>query len=168
MHRDNSSHLVTRKSGRTSCLCPEVSPPYKSPLRAVHSCCANVENLVENCGGELVVGESPWWWYDHNHTNPFLRFLIARFIWWQEPPLQQLEFKNLPVDSSGQYKIQRNFLLSKIRQDRDQHDVILVTHCTSNHLHYILDLSVHWKGPISLGTKMDNSLLLLKIKALGK
>ena len=80
--------------------------------------------------------------------------------------MQQLEFKNLPLDSSGQYKIQRNFLVSKIHQNKGQQDVILVTHCTPNHLHYILDLSVHWKGPISLGMKMANSFLLLVRKVL--
>ncbi|XP_068707902.1 beta-1,4-glucuronyltransferase 1-like isoform X1 [Montipora foliosa] len=62
----------------------------------------------------------------------------------------QRDFNNLPVDSSGQYKIQTNFFLSKIHQEKGQEDVTLVTHCTSNHLHYLLDLSVHWKGPISL------------------
>lgn len=101
-----------------------------------------------------------------NHDNLLCLFLIAPFIWLQELPLQQLEFKNLPLDSSGQYKIQRNFLVSKIHQDKGQQDVILVTHCTPNHLHYILDLSVHWKGPISLGMKLTNSFLLLGRKVL--
>lgn len=101
-----------------------------------------------------------------NHKNLLCLFLIAPFIWLQELPLQQLEFKNLPLDSSGQYKIQRNFLVSKIHQNKGQQDVILVTHCTPNHLHFILDLSVHWKGPISLGMKMVNSFLLLGRKVL--
>jgi len=60
------------------------------------------------------------------------------------------EFNNLPTDSSGQYKIEANFLLSKIRPEKRKPDLALVTHCTSNHLHYLLDLTVHWKGPISL------------------
>ena len=108
------------------------------------------------CGDKMTI----------NHNNLLCLFLIAPFIWLQELPLQQLEFKNLPLDSSGQYKIQRNFLVSKIHQNKGQQDVILVTHCTPNHLHYILDLSVHWKGPISLGMKMANSFLLLERKVL--
>lgn len=63
---------------------------------------------------------------------------------------RKLEFKTLPTDSSGQYKIEVNFLVAKIRPGKDQHDVTLVTHCTSNHLHYLLDLTKHWKGPISV------------------
>lgn len=84
----------------------------------------------------------------------------------QELPLQQLEFKNLPLDSSGQYKIQRNFLVSKIHQNKGQQDVILVTHCTPNHLHYILDLSVHWKGPISLAVFVPGYDLLWSYESL--
>ncbi|EDO35157.1 predicted protein, partial [Nematostella vectensis] len=29
-------------------------------------------------------------------------------------------------------------------------DVVLVTHCTVNHLHYLLDIVEHWQGPISV------------------
>lgn len=71
--------------------------------------------------------------------------------WLQDLIPKQMKFKNLPTDSSGQYKIEANFLLSKIRPKEGQHDVTLVTHCTSNHLHYLLDLTLHWKGPVSLG-----------------
>lgn len=62
----------------------------------------------------------------------------------------KVNFRQLPTDSSGQYKIQVNFLPSAIQPVKGQHDVTLVTHCTSNHLHYLLDLTKHWKGPISL------------------
>lgn len=63
----------------------------------------------------------------------------------------KVDFRQLPTDSSGQYRIQVNFLPSAIQPVKGQHDVTLVTHCTSNHLHYLLDLTKHWKGPISLG-----------------
>ncbi|KAJ7369426.1 Beta-1,4-glucuronyltransferase 1 [Desmophyllum pertusum] len=63
---------------------------------------------------------------------------------------KKLDFKQLPTDSSGQYKIEVNFLPSRFQPVKGQHDVTLVTHCTSNHLHYLLDLTKHWKGPISL------------------
>lgn len=60
------------------------------------------------------------------------------------------DFKQLPTDSSDQYKIDVNFLLAKTELLKEELDVTLVTHCTSNHLHYLLDLTEHWKGPISL------------------
>lgn len=68
----------------------------------------------------------------------------------QELLLRKVEFKNLPTDSSGQYKIEADFLQANIHLGKDKHDVTLVTHCTSNHLHYLLDLTTHWKGPLSL------------------
>lgn len=73
----------------------------------------------------------------------------------QELLLRKVEFKNLPTDSSGQYKIEADFLQAKIHLGKDKHDVTLVTHCTSNHLHYLLDLTTHWKGPLSLGKDGD-------------
>lgn len=63
----------------------------------------------------------------------------------------KVDFVKLPTDSSGQYRIQVNFFPSAIQPVKGQPDVTLVTHCTSNHLHYLLDLTKHWKGPISLG-----------------
>ena len=62
-----------------------------------------------------------------------------------------MDYKSLPVESSGQYKIQLKFLQPKTHSSVNQFDVSLVTHCTSNHLHNLLDLVNHWKGPISLG-----------------
>lgn len=76
---------------------------------------------------------------------------LRSILWLQNVLLNQLKMKNLPTDSSGQYKIRANFLVSKDGSERGRHDLTLVTHCTSNHLHYLLDLTVHWKGPISLG-----------------
>lgn len=75
----------------------------------------------------------------------FLNFLSKNLL------EKQLDFKQLPTDSSGQYKVDVNFLLAKTRVLKEELDVTLVTHCTSNHLHYLLELTEHWKGPISLG-----------------
>lgn len=73
------------------------------------------------------------------------------FTYLQDILETKVDFIKLPTDSSGQYRIQVNFLPSAIQPVKDQPDVTLVTHCTSNHLHYLLDLAKHWKGPISLG-----------------
>ena len=79
---------------------------------------------------------------------------VAKVFWsyyLQDLLETKVNFRQLPTDSSGQYKIQVNFLPSAIQPVKGQHNVTLVTHCTSNHLHYLLDLTKHWKGPISLG-----------------
>ena len=72
-----------------------------------------------------------------------------------------MDFSSLPVDSSGQYHIQRSFLKPRLRSQKGWQDVTMVTHCTVNHLHYLLDLSEHWQGPIAVGKcgiSISNSL----------
>ena len=64
----------------------------------------------------------------------------------------------LPMDASGQYRIQSFFLSPKMSK-RGQLDVTMVTHCTVNHLHYLTDMSAVWKGPVSVGKKECDRLI---------
>lgn len=61
-----------------------------------------------------------------------------------------MDFSKLDIDSFGEYRIQPNFVKAT-GSTRGRHDVAMVTHCTVNHLHYLLDLVQHWRGSISIG-----------------
>ena len=68
-----------------------------------------------------------------------------------------MDFSSLPLDQSGEYRLQRFFLRPKAESQKRQQDVTLVTHCTTNHLHNLLDVSRHWQGPIALGENKQNT-----------
>lgn len=55
------------------------------------------------------------------------------------------------LDKSGTYHLLDNFLSSEhVVVGRSKHDVSIVTQCSSNHLHHLIDLSRRWNGPISV------------------
>lgn len=61
------------------------------------------------------------------------------------------------LDKSGTYHLLDNFLTSehvvaggRTTGGRGSRDVSIVTQCSSNHLHHLVELSERWKGPISV------------------
>lgn len=54
------------------------------------------------------------------------------------------------LDKSGTYHVIDNFLTSEHVVLQNVHDVTLVTQCSSNHLHHVVELSERWKGPVSV------------------
>ncbi|KAK3726974.1 hypothetical protein QZH41_014722 [Actinostola sp. cb2023] len=61
-----------------------------------------------------------------------------------------MDFSNLDIDSLGEYRIQTNFIKGTAESIRGANDVAMVTHCTPNHLHYLLNMVEHWQGFISV------------------
>jgi len=62
-----------------------------------------------------------------------------------------MRFGDLDIDSHGEYRIQTNFIQATSQPIRGAHDVVMVTHCTANHLHYLINMVEHWQGHISVG-----------------
>nr|KAG5694589.1 hypothetical protein BaRGS_015002 [Batillaria attramentaria] len=54
------------------------------------------------------------------------------------------------LDKSGTYHVIDNFLTSEHVVLQNAHDVTVVTQCSSNHLHHLVELSERWKGPVSV------------------
>lgn len=54
------------------------------------------------------------------------------------------------LDKSGTYHIIDNFLTSEHVVLENAHDVTVVTQCSANHLHHLIELSDRWKGPVSV------------------
>ncbi|XP_070180229.1 beta-1,4-glucuronyltransferase 1-like [Littorina saxatilis] len=54
------------------------------------------------------------------------------------------------LDKSGTYHIIDNFLTSEHVVLENAHDVTIVTQCTANHLHHLIELSERWKGPVAV------------------
>ncbi|KAK2170649.1 hypothetical protein LSH36_1g03000 [Paralvinella palmiformis] len=60
------------------------------------------------------------------------------------------------MDASGQYNIIYDVMQSSAFSTNDtglmmkQYGVTLVTHCSVNHIHHLIQLSHHWQGPVSV------------------
>ena len=66
-----------------------------------------------------------------------------------------LSILHLPLDHSGQYYLHRNFISPEMIPSPK--DLVLVSHCTGDHLHDLVTLSEMWNGPISVGKGEDNA-----------
>ena len=54
------------------------------------------------------------------------------------------------LDKSGTYHVIDNFLTSEHVVLENAHDVSVVTQCSSNHVHHLIELSERWRGPVSV------------------
>ncbi|XP_046859580.1 beta-1,4-glucuronyltransferase 1-like isoform X3 [Xenia sp. Carnegie-2017] len=63
----------------------------------------------------------------------------------------------LPKDKSGEYYINKYFIQSQ--HESLPHDVVLVTHCTEDHLYRLISLAKLWQGSISVGVFVPNNAL---------
>ncbi|KAK7090867.1 beta-1,4-glucuronyltransferase 1-like [Littorina saxatilis] len=54
------------------------------------------------------------------------------------------------LDQSGKYLVIEDLLTSHNLTSEKKHDVTLASQCTSNHLHYVAELSKQWQGPVSI------------------
>jgi len=60
------------------------------------------------------------------------------------------------LDYSGQYKIIRFYRFNGLEKKFSHNDITLVTQCSINHLHHLVDLVKVWNGPISCSIFVPN------------
>jgi hypothetical protein len=61
-------------------------------------------------------------------------------------------FSALPEDKSGSYKVRRLYVQPDINQSHTTNqDVTLVTQCSPNNLHHLIEMADRWHGPMSIG-----------------
>ena len=73
------------------------------------------------------------------------------------------------IDYSGQYEILRFYKHLPVSRYWTFHDVTLVTQCSVNHLHYLVQLTSHWSGRVSCAVfipDMDGSYAAWAVDAL--
>ncbi|ESO83002.1 hypothetical protein LOTGIDRAFT_169833 [Lottia gigantea] len=54
------------------------------------------------------------------------------------------------LDKSGTYNLIPNLLTAKSRLYRNSENITIVTQCSSNHLHNLVELTERWEGPVSV------------------
>ncbi|XP_031572313.1 beta-1,4-glucuronyltransferase 1-like [Actinia tenebrosa] len=106
-------------------------------------------------------------------------FLVSRFNRQQQSALERntsgrilslfsnknMDFSKLDIDPLGEYRVQPNFMKAT-GSTRKRHDVSMVTHCTINNLHYLLNLVHHWKGSISIAVIVPGLDIIVAYKSI--
>ncbi|CAH1792298.1 unnamed protein product [Owenia fusiformis] len=81
------------------------------------------------------------------------RFIFKKVALKQFQEIQNALHGSSILDSSGQYRIIHFLLKSKTQQEESQNNVnglTLLTQCSANRLHYLIDLANQWSAPISI------------------
>jgi len=95
----------------------------------------------------------------------WILFFLVVSIWMKDDYLKlirnpslhiKLTFSGETLDHSGQYRIIRFYRFNGLEKKFSYNDITLVTQCSINHLHHLIELIKVWNGPISCSIFVPN------------
>ena len=105
-------------------------------------------------------------------TNEDQRLQALRHLLYDSSSLFQKMKENIEgssiLDTSGEYKVVNFVVEAESIKNKVSQDLTLVTQCSVNHLHHLINLSQRWQGPISVAVFTPGNHLNIAIETLIK